>query len=205
MKNSFILGIAGGTGSGKTTIAQKIASHFKDKVIYIPHDQFYKDQSEKTPKKRELTNYDHPDALQTDLFSKQLKELLEGKTVETPRYDFTTHTRMKETLKLSPAPIIIVEGILIFQNEDLRNLMDLKVFIDVPSDIRVLRRTKRDIEERGRTLDFCYTQYVTYTKPMHELFVEPSKSFADIIIPRGGKNEEAVSTLVHTLEKRLSV
>lgn len=203
MNKSFIFGIAGGTGSGKTTIAQKIASHFKDKVIYIPHDHYYKDQSEKSPKQRELTNYDHPDALETDLFTKHLKDLLEGKTVEIPKYDFTTHTRKSETLKLSPAPIIIIEGILIFQNEELRNLIDLKVFIDVPSDIRVLRRTKRDIEERGRTLDFCYNQYVKFTKPMHEKFVEASKIHADIIIPKGGMNKEAVSTLIHTLEKRV--
>lgn len=203
MKNTFILGIAGGTGSGKTTIAQKITSYFNKKITYIPHDHYYKDQSNKTPEERVETNYDHPDALDTDLFTWHLETLLEGKSVEIPNYDFTTHTRKSETTTTSPTPLILIEGILIFQNKKLRNLMDLKVFVDVPADIRILRRTKRDIEERGRTLDSCYAQYVTYTRPMHEIFVEPSKSFADIIIPRGGKNDEAISTLIHTLEKRV--
>jgi uridine kinase len=203
MHNKLILGIAGGTGSGKTTIAEKIYENFKSQAIYIPHDHYYKDQSSKTMEERTKTNYDHPNALETDLFITHLKNLINNENVNIPEYYFTTHTRKSETKHLSPAPLIIIEGILIFDDPNLRNLMDLKVFIDVPADIRILRRTKRDIEERNRTLDSCYAQYVTYTRPMHELFVEPTKTFADIIIPRGGKNEEAVSTLIHTLDRRL--
>lgn len=203
-KRPFILGIAGGTGSGKTTIALKIKDYFNHDVIYVPHDRYYKDQSEKSMEERVKTNYDHPDALETDLFIKQLGDLLEGKTVEIPEYDFTNHTRKKGVAtKVSPSPFIIIEGILIFHEPELRDLIDLKIYVDVPADIRVLRRTKRDIEERERTLDSCYAQYVTYTRPMHEKFVEPTKEFADIIVPRGGKNEKAVTTLIHTIEKRL--
>lgn len=204
MHKPFILGIAGGTGSGKTTIAQKIRSRFNHNVVYIPHDRYYKDQSKKTMRERVKTNYDHPDALETDLFIRQLKQLIKGKDIQVPEYDFTKHTRKKGvTTKISPSKFIIIEGILIFHELKLRNLMDLKIYVDVPADIRILRRTKRDIEERGRTLDSCYNQYVTYTRPMHEKFVEPTKEHADIIIPRGGKNEQAVSTLIHTIEKRL--
>jgi len=205
-KKSFLIGIAGGTGSGKTTIAKKIASHFNSHGIYIPHDRYYRDQSEKSMSEREKTNFDHPDSLETDLMIKHLKLLLNGKSVEVPEYDFTTHTRKKDiTTHISPAPLIVIEGILIFENETLRNLIDLKIFVDVPADIRILRRTKRDIEERGRTLDFCLKQYETYTRPMHEKYVEPSKQFADIIVPQGGFNEKAVETLIHSLEKRIKI
>ncbi len=204
MHNTLIIGIAGGTGSGKTTIAEILYDHFKRQAVYIPHDRYYKDQSDKTMEERIKTNYDHPDALETDLFIAHLKELQKGKEVDIPEYDFTRHTRSQgTTTAVSPAPLIIIEGILIFDNPLLRDLIDLKIYVDVPADIRILRRAKRDIEERGRTLDSVYDQYVATARPMHEKFVEPTKDFADIIIPRGGKNEKAVSTLIHTLEKRL--
>ncbi len=204
MKNPFILGVAGGTGSGKTTIAEKVYTHFGDKVVYIPHDRYYKDQSEKTMEERIKTNYDHPDALETDLFIVHLQKLQQGQEVEVPEYDFTQHTRKTDvTVTIAPAPLILIEGILIFDNPLLRELIDLRIYVDVPADIRILRRAKRDIEERGRTLDSVYNQYVATARPMHEKFVEPTKEYADIIIPRGGKNEKAVSTLIHTLEKRL--
>lgn len=206
MKDPFIIGIAGGTGSGKTTIAKKIASHFNSQGIYIPHDRYYRDQSKKTMAERVKTNYDHPDSLETDLMIRQLKLLLKRKSIDVPEYDFTTHTRKKGvTTHVSPASLIVIEGILIFENEPLRNMTDLKIFVDVPADIRILRRTKRDIEERGRTLDSCLYQYETYTRPMHEKFVEPSKEYADIIVPQGGFNKKAVETLIHSLEKRIKI
>lgn len=205
MKKSFILGIAGGTGSGKTTIARTLSDHFTDQCVYIPHDRYYNDQSSKTMEERVKTNYDHPDALETELFIKQLHELLEGKTIETPEYDFTQHTRKTDTtIPVSPAPLVIIEGILLFDNPELRDMMDLMIFVDVSADIRILRRAKRDIEERGRTIDSVYEQYIHTARPMHEKYVEPTKAFADIIIPHGGKNEKAVSTLIHTLERRLA-
>ena len=203
-KKPFILGIAGGTGSGKTTISRKIINHFNSKSLIIPHDRYYRDQSEKTMDERVKTNYDHPDALETDLMIKHLKQILSGKPAEIPEYDFTQHTRKPlVTFQAVATPLVVIEGILIFENKTLRDLFNFKVFVDVPADIRILRRTKRDIEERGRTLDSCYKQYITYTRPMHEKFVEPTKEFADIIVPRGGKNKIAVSTLIHTIEKRL--
>ncbi|QQS43335.1 uridine kinase [Candidatus Roizmanbacteria bacterium] len=206
MHNKLILGIAGGTGSGKTTIAEKIYEHFKTRAVYIPHDRYYKDQSAKSMEERVKTNYDHPDALETELFISHLQDLQKGNTIEVPEYDFTQHTRKTDiTTPVSPAPLILIEGILIFDNPLLRDLINLKIYVDVPADIRILRRAKRDIEERGRTLDSVYAQYIATARPMHEKFVEPTKEFADIIIPRGGKNEKAVSTLIHTLEKRLSV
>lgn len=204
MNTSLILGIAGGTGSGKTTIAEKIYEHFRDQAVYIPHDRYYKDQSEKSMEERIKTNYDHPDALETDLFISHLQTLQKGEEVAIPEYDFTEHTRKADiTTTIAPAPLTIIEGILIFDNPLLRDLIDLKIYVDVPADIRILRRAKRDIEERGRTLDTVYNQYVATARPMHEKYIEPTKEFADIIIPRGGKNEKAVSTLIHTLEKRL--
>lgn len=205
MHKSYVLGIAGGTGSGKTTIAQSLKVHFKDQCVNIPHDRYYNDQSAKTMDERKKTNYDHPDALETDLFIKQLHQLTNGEKIETPEYDFTQHTRKTDTtIPVSPAPLIIVEGILLFDSQEMRDLMDLKIFVDVSADIRILRRAKRDIEERGRTIDSVYEQYIQTARPMHEKYVEPTKAFADIIIPHGGKNEKAVSTLIHTLERRLA-
>lgn len=204
MNNPFILGIAGGTGSGKTTIAEKLHAHFAHRSVYIPHDRYYKDQSEKTMEERVKTNYDHPDALETTLFISHLNDLLKGNDIQVPEYDFTQHTRKPLfTTHVSPAPLIIIEGILIFETPKLRDMIDFKVFVDVPSDIRILRRTKRDIEERGRTFESCIDQYMAFTRPMHEMYVEPSKEFADIIIPRGGYNEKGIRALIETIEKRI--
>src|SRR3990167_7524063 len=180
-KKSFLIGIAGGTGSGKTTIAKKIASHFNSHGIYIPHDRYYRDQSHKSMEERVKTNYDHPDSLETDLMIEHLKLLTNRKSVEVPQYDFTSHTRKKGvTTHVSPAALIVIEGILIFANETLRNMIDLKIFVDVPADIRILRRTKRDIEERGRTLGSCLFQYETYTRPMHEKFVRSEEHTSEL-------------------------
>lgn len=204
MNKPFILGIAGGTGSGKTTIAKKIKDHFADRSCYIPHDRYYRDQSSKSIEERRKTNYDHPDSLETHLFVEHLQKLQNGEAVEIPQYDFTQHTRKSgETEKVDPAALIIIDGILIFHDPSLRNLIDFKIFVDVSSDIRILRRTIRDIQERGRTLEFCVDQYLTFTRPMHNLFVEPTKEYADVIIPRGGFNEEGIRSIVDTIKERL--
>ncbi len=201
---SHIIGIAGGTGSGKTTFAEKVVAHFTDKVTYIPHDRYYRDQSHMEISERIKTNYDHPDALETDLFIQHLAELQQGKAVELPEYDFTQHTRKPNTVtKTTPTPLIIIEGILIFENEILRDMCDLKIFIDVPADIRILRRTIRDVKERGRTVESCYEQYMLTSRPMHAKFVEPTKEFGEIIIPGGGQNEKGLRAVIHTVQESL--
>lgn len=205
MKTPYLVGIAGGTGSGKTTIANKIVDHFKDNILHIPHDHYYKAQDHLSMEERIKTNYDHPNALETDFMIRQLKELLEGKEVQMPEYDFTTHTRKKETITVKPAPIILVEGILIYENKELRNLLQLKIYIDVAADIRVLRRIKRDMEERGRTYEMSVNQYYATARPMHERYVEPTKELSDIVIPNGGYNDSAVEIIIDALEKRLAV
>ncbi len=205
MNTPYLVGIAGGSGSGKTTIANKIVDHFKDNILHIPHDRYYKAQDHLQMEDRIKTNYDHPDALETDFLIQQLKELMTGKEVQMPQYDFTTHTRMPETTTEKPAPIILVEGILIFTHKELRDLISLRIYIDVAADIRVLRRIKRDVNERGRTVEQSMDQYFATARPMHEKFVEPSKEFADILVPNGGYNEKGVEVLIHTLEKRLSI
>lgn len=203
---SYIIGISGGTGSGKTTFAEKVVAHFQDKVTYIPHDRYYKDQSHLAMSERVKTNYDHPEALETNLFIQHLTALQQGNTVELPEYDFTHHTRMPDvTTTASPTPLIIIEGILIFENEALRNMCDLKVFIDVAADIRILRRTIRDVKERGRTVESCYEQYIKTSRPMHAQFVEPTKEFAEIIIPGGGQNEKGLRAVIHTVEELLKM
>lgn len=205
MGKSYIIGIAGGSGSGKTTIANKIRAQLDTHVLYIPHDRYYKAQDEKTMAERVKTNYDHPQALETDLLIQHLEELLKGNSVEMPQYDFTHHTRQKECTIEKPSPLILIEGILLFENEQLRDLCDLKAYIDVPADIRILRRIKRDILERGRTIEMCTDQYLAFTRPMHEQFVEPTKGFADIIIPNSGNSDKGVQTIIDTLEKKLQI
>lgn len=206
MNKTHIIGIAGGTGSGKTTFAEKVVDHFKEKVAYIPHDRYYRDQSHMEMSQRVKTNYDHPNALETDLCISHLKSLLEGKDVELPEYDFTNHTRKPGvTLHIAPTPLIIIEGILIYENEELRDMCDLKIFIDVPADIRILRRTIRDVKERARTVESCYEQYIKTSRPMHAQFVEPTKEFAEIIIPGGGQNEKGLRAVIHTVEELLKM
>ncbi|MFA9289135.1 MAG: uridine kinase [Weeksellaceae bacterium] len=203
MHKPYIIGIAGGSGSGKTTIARKIAKHFADKIQHIPHDRYYRDQAQLSMTDREKTNYDHPASLETERFITDLQNILKGETVDVPEYDFVNHTRAAEVTAVSPTPLILLEGILLFENQELRDLMDLKIFVDVPSDIRFIRRLKRDMEERGRTFDFATSQYLQFTRPMHEAFIEPSKYHSDIIIPHGGYNEKAINTLIDTIEKQL--
>lgn len=197
----FIVGIAGGTGSGKTTIAHKLARYFGTKAVCIAHDSYYRDQSKLSLEDRKRTNYDHPGSLETTLLIRHIYALTRGKTIKIPVYDFTQHNRSQEVITVTPKQIIIIEGIHVFADEKLRGKMDLKIFVDTDADIRLGRRIVRDIKERGRTLEFSLNQYLTMSKPMHEAFVEPSKKYADIIIPEGGNNEIGISIITQFITK----
>ncbi len=193
----IIIGVAGGTGSGKTTVVQEIIRNLgNDQVTVIQHDSYYRDRSHIPPAERESINYDHPDALETSLLVRHLEELCSGRAVEIPIYDFTTHTRKSATKTVYPKKVIIVEGILILVDEALRDLMDIKVFVDTDDDTRFIRRLQRDLSERGRTLESVIQQYMSTVKPMHMEFVEPSKRYADLLVPEGGYNQVAVDVLV---------
>jgi len=201
----MLVGIAGGTGSGKTTLANTLIDTLEEEnTIFIPHDNYYKDRSHLPFSERKDVNYDHPDAFETNLLVSHLKKLQAGNTINMPQYDYSTHTRKDKTIKISPKPVIIVEGILVLADEKLRNLFDIKLFVDTDSDIRILRRLKRDINDRNRTFQSVYDQYLTTVKPMHEAFVEPSKSHADIIIPEGGMNDVANNLLLTKLESYIA-
>jgi uridine kinase len=188
-----VVGIAGGTGSGKTTVARKIAASLPTAhVATLEYDSYYRDRSHMTPEERALLNFDHPDALETDLLVEHVRALREGRTVEVPAYDFVAHARRTETRRQEPTTVLIVEGILVFVDERLRDLMDIKLFVDTDTDVRVFRRIRRDIEQRGRTFDSVREQYYRTVRPMHLQFVEPSKRWADLVIPEGGNNEVAL-------------
>lgn len=196
MRKPIIIGVTGGTGSGKTTVTRKIIEEFGDvSLAYIPQDAYYKDQSHLTMDERVLTNYDHPFAFDNDLLSEHIRQLLDGQAVLMPVYDFTQHNRAEETIRVEPKEVIIIEGILIFSDKELRDLMDIKVFVDTDDDIRIIRRIKRDMAERGRSLDSIIDMYTSIVKPMHEQFIEPTKKFADIIIPEGGSNNVAIDLM----------
>lgn len=181
----MVIGICGGTGSGKTTVALKILDAVRDRVVFIQHDHYYKDLSHLPLEERHLLNFDHPDALDTELLVEHLKQLRAGQAIERPVYDFTVHTRKPETMRIVPKQATIVEGILIFEPAALRALMDIKIFVDTDADIRLMRRMRRDITERGRTVESVMEQYENTVRPMHLEFVEPSKRYADLIIPEG--------------------
>lgn len=200
----MVLGVAGGTGSGKTTLTRRLKERFGDQISVISHDNYYQRQDHLTYDERCLTNYDHPDAFDTDLMVEHLAALKRGETIYCPVYDFSQHNRSDDLLEIKPAPVILVEGILIFASEQLADLMDIKVFVDTDADVRILRRIVRDVKKRGRTLDSVVSQYLTTVKPMHEQFVEPSKRRADLIIPEGGKNAVALEMLIHRLESHLN-
>ena len=193
--STIFIGIAGGTGSGKTTLTRHLKEHFGDAVTVIGHDSYYKRQDGKTYEERSKVNYDHPDAFETSLLVEHLKALKAGRSIQCPVYSYVDHNRTDETVEVFPTKVIIVEGILIFENKELRDLCDIKVFIDTDADVRIIRRIIRDVNERGRTLESIVTQYLTTVKPMHEQFVEPSKKFADLIIPEGGYNRVALDML----------
>lgn len=202
--NIMVLGVAGGTGSGKTTLTRRLKDRFGDQISVISHDNYYKRQDHLTYDERCRTNYDHPDAFDTDLMVEHLAALKRGETIYCPVYDFSEHNRSDDLLEIKPAPVILVEGILIFASQELCDLMDIKVFVDTDADVRILRRIVRDVKKRGRTLDSVVSQYLTTVKPMHEQFVEPSKRRADLIIPEGGKNPVALEMLIHRLESHLN-
>ncbi|WP_458460499.1 uridine kinase [Paenibacillus sp.] len=202
----LIIGIAGGTGSGKTTVARSVIDRLgSGKVTFISQDNYYKDQSQLTPEQRRLTNYDHPFAFDNDLLIEHLTLLKKGQAAYAPVYDFTIDNRAAgETVELAPNHIVIVEGLHVLIDEHLRSLLDIKVFVDTDSDVRILRRVLRDIEERGRTIQSVYKQYLETVKPMHDAFIEPSKKYADIIIPEGGHNEVGIQMLSILTEKYLT-
>lgn len=195
MDYPIVIGIAGGTGSGKSTIIKKIKEQFNDAVTILSHDYYYKAHDDLTYEERTKLNYDHPDAFDTDLMVEHIKALKRGEFVERPSYDFSAHNRRKETVTVVPSKVIIVEGILIFENVELLDMFDIKVFVDTDADVRIIRRILRDVKERGRTLESVINQYLTTVKIMHEQFVEPSKKNADIIIPEGGYNTVAIEML----------
>ena len=197
MKKPILIGITGGTGSGKSTIADALYSNFSNECItMIQQDMYYKDQSNLSMEERVKTNYDHPMAFDNDLLVEHLQKLIKGEAIEKPRYDFTIHNRAKDTTTVEPREIIIVEGILILEDERIRNLLDIKVYVDTDADIRILRRLVRDIDERGRTVESVIDQYLKMVRPMHMEFTEPTKRYADIIIPEGGHNYVAIDILM---------
>ena len=192
----FVMGIAGGTGSGKTTFTTTLINRFKDDITVIHHDNYYNILDHLTFEERCLVNYDHPDSFDTKLMIEDIKKLKNGETIQEPVYDYVVHNRSKDkTITLKPSKILIIEGILILQNKELRDLMDMKVFVDTDADVRIIRRIVRDVSERGRTLESVVTQYLTTVKLMHEQFVEPSKKYVDVIIPEGGYNKVALEML----------
>lgn len=204
MKRPILIGIAGGTGSGKSTIAREIYKKFGEQCIaMIEQDSYYKDQSHLTFEERIKTNYDHPDAFDTPLLIEHLTKLLNGEVIYKPIYDFSIHNRKKETIKVEPRDIIILEGILILQEIELRNLLDIKIYVDTDADVRIIRRLVRDINERGRTVDSVIDQYLNVVRPMHMQFIEPTKRYADIIIPEGGHNKVAIDLLVANIKQFL--
>jgi uridine kinase len=190
---SIVIAVAGGTGSGKTTVANEILQRVgAEHIAYIPHDAYYRDLSHLPPRERDQVNFDHPDSLESGLLVEHLKELRAGRAVEIPEYDFTTHTRTQRTRRVEPAPVILVEGILVFVEPELRQLFDVKLYVDTDADVRFIRRLQRDIEERGRSVESVCEQYLSTVRPMHMEFVEPSKRHANVIIPEGGFNEVAI-------------
>lgn len=203
--STILIGIAGGTGSGKTTLADKVVDSFGEhEVSILRHDNYYKRHDEMCYEERTKLNYDHPDAFDTELLCEHIKALKMGQSIEMPVYDYSIHNRSDETIRVNPAPVIVLEGILIFAEARLCELMDIKVFVDTDADVRILRRIVRDVKDRGRSLDSVIDQYLTTVKPMHEQFVEPSKRRADIIIPEGGENKVALDMLIQRVRKHLA-
>ncbi len=202
--DTIIIGIAGGTGSGKTTLTRKLQETFGPDVSVVYHDNYYKRHDGMTYAQRAALNYDHPDAFDTVLMVEHLRQLLDGRSVQCPVYDYTVHNRSDETIEVRPTKVMIVEGILIFENKSLRDLMDIKIFVDTDADVRILRRILRDVKERGRSLDSVISQYLTTVKPMHEQFVQPSRQYADIVVLEGGHNLVALDMIINHIRGHIS-
>ena len=200
---TMIIGIAGGTGSGKTTLTNRLKERFGPDVSVVYHDNYYKAHDEMPYEERCKLNYDHPDAFDTDLMIEHIRQLKAGQPILCPVYDYTVHNRSAQTVEVKPTKVIIVEGILIFQDPVLRDLMDIKIFVDTDADVRILRRITRDVEERGRSLESVVNQYLTTVKPMHEQFVEPSKRSADIIVLEGGHNVVALDMIIQRVKTHI--
>jgi uridine kinase len=203
MENILVIGIAGGTGSGKTTLMNNIIKTFGGDITVLSHDNYYRRLDHLPLEERAKVNYDEPAALETELMVTHLEALRSGFEVDCPVYDFSQHNRSNETVRIIPQRVIIVEGILIFADEALRELMDIKIFVDTDADVRLCRRIKRDVQKRGRTLDSVITQYQTTVKPMHEKYVEPSKKYADLVVPEGGKNQIALDMIIGKIRRHL--
>lgn len=203
MKDILVIGIAGGTGSGKTTLMDNLVKRFSDDVTVLSHDNYYRRRDDMTLEERSKVNYDEPAALETDLMVRHLDLLRQGQAIECPVYDFSQHNRSNKTTTIEPKRVIIVEGILIFEDDALRDLMDIRIFVDTDADVRLGRRILRDVEERGRTLQSVLDQYQTTVKPMHEMYVEPSKKYAHLVVPEGGKNFVALDMILSRIERHL--
>ncbi len=203
-KEALVIGIAGGSGSGKTTFANRIIQYFGGEVATLNHDYYYKPFAELPLEERKKQNFDHPNAFDTDLMVEHLTRLRRGEDIERPVYSYTEFTRLPETVRVAAAPVIVVDGILIFDSPQLRSLFDIKVFVDTDSDVRLIRRLTRDVKERGRTLESVMHQYLTTVKPMHEEFVEPSKRYADVIVPEGGFNAVALDMVIERIRAEIA-
>ena len=201
----LIIGIAGGSGSGKSTIARRLVEEFGDKVTVLRHDDYYKAHHDITYEERTRINYDCPDAFDTDLMAEHLRLLLEGKAVDCPVYDYKIHDRSDEVRRVEPNSVLIIDGILVLAEKQLRDLMDIKIFVDTDADVRIIRRIIRDVRDRQRTLESVVNQYLDTVKPMHEMYVEPSKKYADIIIPEGGRNIVALDMIKHRVNRELGI
>ena len=203
MDNILVIGIAGGSGSGKTTLMKRLVDEFGEDVSVLSHDNYYKRHDELTFEERAALNYDEPEALDTSLMVYQLDQLRHGMSIECPVYDFALHNRSNDTIRVTPKRVIIVEGIMIFVDPELRNLMDIKIFVDTDADVRLCRRIKRDVTKRGRSLDSVLDQYQATVKPMHEKYVEPSKKYANLVVPEGGKNQVALDMIIGRIRRHL--
>jgi uridine kinase len=204
-RRPLIIGVAGGSGSGKTTVVRRIIERIgDDNILLIQHDSYYRDLSHLTIEERSLQNFDHPEALETELMIDHIKALLDGQSIEIPHYDFANHTRSEQTTRVSPRRVILIDGILIFYEKALRSMMDIRLFVDTDHDVRLLRRIKRDLVKRGRSLESVLHQYEHFVRPMHFEFVEPSKRYADMIIPHGGENAVALDMVDAVIKERLS-